>query len=129
MLPPLLRVLLNEPDLVRGYVSAYAALLRQDGAGWQARQRRRLSYLLALASGVLLALLFTGIALMLYAVTGNGHWVLWSVPAAPLAWALAAGWLLWRAPLAPPPFSRVREQVVQDMELFGLKGSDDELGT
>lgn len=54
MLPPLLRVLLDEPDLVRGYTSAYAALLRQDAAGWQARQRRRLCYLLALASGVLL---------------------------------------------------------------------------
>lgn len=123
MLPPLLRILLDEPDLVRSYASAYAVLLRQDAAGWQARQRRRLGYLLALASGVLLALLFTGIALMLYAVTGNGHWLLWSVPALPLTWALAAGWLLWRAPPARSPFQRVREQVAQDMELFGLKGS------
>jgi hypothetical protein len=124
MLPPLLRVLLDEPNLVRGYASAYAALLRQDAAGWQACQRRRLGYLLALASGVLLALLFTGIALMLYAVTGNGHWLLWSVPAVPLTWALAAGWLLWRAPPPLSPFPRVREQVAQDMELFGLKGSE-----
>ncbi|MBW8371884.1 MAG: hypothetical protein K0M66_13070 [Thiobacillus sp.] len=123
MLPPLLRILLDEPDLVRDYASAYAVLLRQDSAGWQARQRRRLGYLFALASCVLLALLFTGIALMLYAVTGNGHWLLWSVPALPLTWAFAAGWLLWRGPPAPSPFARVREQVAQDMELFGLKGS------
>jgi len=124
MLPPLLRVLLDEPDLISGYASAYAVLLRQDAAGWQARQRRRLGYLLALASGVLLALLFTGIALMMYAVTGNGHWALWSVPAVPLTWAFAAGWLLWRAPPEPPPFLRVREQVAQDMALFDLKGSE-----
>lgn len=57
MLPPLLRTLLGEPDLVRGS----AVLLRQDAAGWQARQRRRLGCLLALASGVLLALLFAGL--------------------------------------------------------------------
>ncbi|MDP1928048.1 MAG: hypothetical protein Q8K62_05995 [Thiobacillus sp.] len=92
MWPPLLRVLL--PDLISGYARAYAVLLRQDAAGWQARQMRRLGYLFAMGSGVLLALLLTGIALMLHAVTGDGHWLLWSVPAVPLIWALAAGWFL-----------------------------------
>ena len=129
MWPPLLRVLLDEPELISGYASAYAVLLRQDAAGWQARQIRRLGYLLAVASGVLLALLFTGIALMLYAVTGGGHWLLWSVPAVPLTWALAAGWLVWRAPPAASPVPRVCEQVAQDMALFGLKGSNDEFRT
>ncbi|MDO9221706.1 MAG: hypothetical protein Q7T90_11820 [Thiobacillus sp.] len=124
MWPPLLRVLLDEPELISGYASAYAVLLRQDAAGWRARQMRRLGYLLAVASGVLLALLFTGIALMLYAVTGGEHWLLWGVPAVPLTWAFAASWLLWRAPPTPSPFPRVREQVAQDMALFGLKGSE-----
>ncbi|MGK2951875.1 MAG: hypothetical protein ACSLEZ_05760 [Thiobacillus sp.] len=46
MLPPLLRVLLAQPTLLTGYASAYAALLRQDAAGWQARQLYKLGYLL-----------------------------------------------------------------------------------
>lgn len=37
MWPPLLRVLLDEPGLLSEYASAYAVLLRQDAAGWQAR--------------------------------------------------------------------------------------------
>lgn len=81
MWPPLLRVLLDEPGLLSEYASAYAVLLRQDAAGWQARQRQRLVYLLAVASGALLALLFAGVAMMLYAATGSGHWLLWAVPA------------------------------------------------
>ena len=129
MWPPLLRVLLDEPKLISGYASAYAVLVRQDAARWQARQLRRLGYLLAVATGVLLALLFTGVALMLYAVTGGDHWLLWAVPAVPLTWALVAGWLLWRAPPPASAFPRVCEQVAQDMALFGLKGSNDEFRT
>lgn len=121
MWPPLLRVLLDEPGLIRSYAQAYSVLLKQDAAGWQARQRRRLGYWLAMASGLLLALLFTGVGLMLYAVTGGGHALLWIVPAVPLVWSLVAAWLLWHTPPALSVFPRVREQVAQDMTLFGVK--------
>ncbi|MDD2893514.1 MAG: hypothetical protein PHF20_06250 [Halothiobacillaceae bacterium] len=128
MCPPLFRLLLEEPELICGYANAYAVLLWQDATGWQARQKRRLIYLFAIASGVLMAILLAGIALMLYAVTGpgheQGHWLLWSVPVVPLTWALVAGWLLWRAPPVGLLFVHVREQIAQDMALFKSKEAE-----
>jgi len=47
MLPPLLRVLLDEPRLVTKYASVYATLLKEDAAWWKAKQMRRLGYLLS----------------------------------------------------------------------------------
>lgn len=120
MLPPLLRVLLAQPKLLIGYTSAYAALLRLDAAGWQARQLRKLGYLLAAAGASLLAVLFAGVALMLYAVTGGGHWLLWAVPAVALLAAIVA-WRLARGSQTAPSFPHVREQLAEDMHLFGLK--------
>lgn len=121
MMPPLLRVLLGQPTLLTGYASAYAALLKQDAAWWQARQLRKLGYLLAAAAAGVLAVLFAGVALMLYAVTGGGHWLLWAVPAVSLLTAIVAAWRLTRAAQAAPSFPRVREQLAQDLQLFGLK--------
>jgi uncharacterized membrane protein YqjE len=121
MLPPLLRVLLAQPTLLTDYASAYAALLRQDVAWWQARQLRKLGYLLAAAGAGVLALLFAGVALMLYAVTGDGHWLLWAVPVVTLLAAIVAAWRLARVSQTAPSFPRVREQLAQDMQLFGLK--------
>jgi hypothetical protein len=121
MLPPLLRVLLSQPTLLTGYASAYAALLRQDAAWWQARQLRKLGYLLAAAGAGVLAVLFAGVALMLYAVTGGGHWLLWAVPAVALLAAIVAAWRLARISQTTPSFPRVREQLAQDIQLFSLK--------
>lgn len=121
MLPPLLRVLLAQPTLLAGYASAYTALLRQDAAGWQSRQLHKLGYLLAAAGAGMLAVLFGGIALMLYAVTGGGHWLLWAVPAAALLTSIVAAWRLTRASQATPAFPRVREQLAQDKQLFRSK--------
>lgn len=120
MLPPLLRVLLAQPTLLIGYASAYSALLRQDAAGWQARQLRKLGYLLAAAGAGLLAVLFAGVALMLYAVTGGGHWLLWAIPAVALLTAIVA-WRLARVSKTASAFPRVREQIAQDMQLFSSK--------
>ncbi|MGK2951874.1 MAG: hypothetical protein ACSLEZ_05755 [Thiobacillus sp.] len=54
----------------------------------------------------MLAVLFAGVALMLYAVTGGGHWLLWAVPAAALLTAIIAAWQLARAKTVPS-FPRV----------------------
>lgn len=118
MLPPLLRVLLTEPGLLHTYVSAYGELIREDASSWWSSKQRRLGYTLALAGFAVLSVLFTGVALMLYAVTGNGHWLLWVVPALPVTGALTAGWLLMRIPHERASFLRVREQITQDMQLL-----------
>lgn len=118
MLPPLLRVLLSEPGLLHTYASAYGELIHEDASSWWTSKKRRLGYSLALAGCVLLAVLFIGVALMLYAVTENGHWLLWVVPALPVVGALSAWWLLMHIPREHASFLRVREQITQDMKLL-----------
>lgn len=121
MLPPLVRAMLEEPGLFTGYVRAYAVLFKQDAAWWRARQVRRLASLGALAGGGFFAVLFGGVALMMFAVTGVAHWLLWVVPAVPALVALAAAWGLRHPHPESEIFPRVREQVAQDLRLFGLK--------
>lgn len=118
MLPPLLRVLLTEPGLLHTYASAYGELIHEDATSWWTSKKQRLAYSLLVAVCAMLAVLFVGVALMLYAATGNGHWLLWVVPALPVAGALAAWWLLVRLPRERASFLRVREQLTQDMQLL-----------
>ena len=120
MLPPLLRVLLTEPDLLHTYVSAYGELIRQDASGWWASKLRRFSYTLVAVGLALLAILFVGIALMLHAVTDIEHWLLWAVPALPLAGSLIALGLLMRIPRERASFLRVRAQAMQDVQLLEM---------
>jgi hypothetical protein len=120
MLPPLLRVLLTEPGLLHTYVSAYGELLYQDASYWWTSKQRRLGYTLAMVGCAVLAILFIGVALMLHAVTGNVHWLLWVVPALPVAGALAALWLRLRMPRERASFLRVRAQIKQDMQLLEM---------
>ena len=119
MLLRLLRLALREPALLGEHASAYADLLKQDAARWQARQVTRAVFGLAAAAGLLIGLTFAGVALMLYAATDAGHWLLWVVPAVPLAGALVAGLAARRAPA--PLFARVRQQFAEDAEVLNHK--------
>ena len=120
MLPPLLRVLMTEPGLLHTYISAYGELIQQDASSWWKLKQQRLGYTLAVVGCTVLAVLFIGVALMLHAVTGSEHWLLWLVPALPVAGALTALWLLLRTPREPTSFLRVRAQMLQDMQLLDM---------
>lgn len=126
MLPPLLRVLLGEPRLLIEYASAYAALLKEDVAWWQARQMRWLGYRLVAIVSLTLTIMLAGIALMLFAAIGRGHWVLWAVPAVPLLVAIAASWQARRTLPYLPAFARVRTQLELDRRLFDTREPKDE---
>lgn len=120
MLPPLLRVLLDEPALLQAYAAAYTELVREEAGTLQQRVVRRLAYAAGSAGCALLALVFMGVAVMLYAVSGRGHWLLWIVPAIPLVCALVMAGLLWRAP-GEPTFPKTRAQLDKDLQICGLK--------
>lgn len=123
MLPPLLRILLDEPALLTAHAAAYSELIKEESGMLQARIARRIGYLFVVYGCALLALLFAGVALMLYAVTGGGHWLLWLVPVVPLAVALVTGWVVWRQPRGAS-FPKTRAQIGEDMQMFGLKEAD-----
>ena len=121
MWPPLLRILLDEPALIFEHVAGYTALIHQETTCWQVQLKRRIRYFLLLVGSGLLALLFAGIALMLYAVTGISHWLLWAVPGVPLFGLIMASWGLARELPVPSTFPRLRSQFDKDLQLFGLK--------
>lgn len=124
MWPPLLRVLLHEPALLIEHGAGYAELIGEEAIAWQSGLKRRLGLWLALIGCGALALLFGGVALMLYAVTATAHWLLWAVPAVPLVALLAAAGLLARHDRGSAAFPRLRVQVDRDLQLFGLTGTD-----
>ena len=119
MLPPLLRILLDEPGLLTTHVAAYSDLLRQETGTLQARLRERAAYTVVLLASGLLALVFIGVALMLFAVSGVSHWLLWLVPAVPLAVALVTAVLLKGLPRVAA-YSQTRKQIDEDIRVLGL---------
>ena len=121
MWPPLLRVLLDEPALLAEHAAAYSALILEDAMRLQARLLRRLGYLFLLGAGVLLAVMFAGIALMLHAADEGLYWLLWTVPLIPLVAAAIGAWRLKGDTPGSAAFSRVRAQVADDMQLAGWK--------
>lgn len=141
---PLLRLLLERPQLLTEHLGAYGELLAADGATLVARAERRV-LLLALAGGLAAATAgLAGVALMLAAVL---HALLSLVPTAPTAlgvatlpaslWltlllvptltALGAWWAGHRArhDRADRPFAVLREQLLADLAVLreaGLTG-------
>ena len=63
MLPPLLRILLDEPALLTAHAAAYSELIKEESGMLQARIARRIGYLFVVYGCALLALLFAGVAL------------------------------------------------------------------
>lgn len=120
---PLLRLLVEQPQLLGEHVAAYASLAATEGTLAVAGVRRRMALqLLALACGAV-SIGLVGVAVMLWAVLpinslrpGAG-WVLMMVPAVP---AGAALWLYraTRQPRGYDPFAALKEQGVADLALL-----------
>lgn len=120
MLPPLLRILLDEPRLLATHIANYSDLIRQETGSIQSRLAQRVGLTIVLAGSVFLTVTFLGIALMLYAVSGVSHWLLWLVPLVPLVASMVAGTMLMNLP-REKGYPRTRAQFDEDMQVLGLK--------
>ncbi len=118
MLPPLLKIALDEPSLLFSHAAAYIGLASVEIQDWEARLRQRLVLLLLLSGALLMTLILGGVSLMLYATSSAGHWLLWAVPLAPLLVTLLVAALLVRKPGMAAPLSRVRAQLEKDMHCY-----------
>ncbi len=98
MLHPLLRLVLARPDLLADHASAYAELAVVNARQAMALWRLRLLGWALLGAGVLLCIVFAGVALMLYGALAAPPqpWLLWAVPTAPALLALCGAWLARR---------------------------------
>lgn len=120
-LHPLLRLAVDEPQLLAEHVAAYGALIVEEGAVAVARSQRRLACQALALAALVVGLTLAGVATLLWAALPAAAmvqpWLLWAVPAAPLLLALA---LLWgaRDPAGPAPFAGLRRQAAADLGLW-----------
>lgn len=111
---PLLRLVVQRPDLVIEHASAYAALAANEGSAALARMLRQRAWqllaLLCFAMGAVLA----GVSLLLWAalpqVAVGLRWLMFVVPGVPLLAAVAA-WLVSRPETHGPAFEGLAAQV------------------
>ncbi len=121
MIHPFLKKLATEPSLFVEHASAYASLatleVREVGLSW----KRRAVALSACVSLSLLAVAFTGLALMLFAVIPvqdmPAPWALLAVPAALWLGCGVLWWLGAREPV-PEPFTNLRQQWAADTRMM-----------
>lgn len=118
---PLLRLLVDRPQLLAEHVDAYAALIAVEvpriSAAWQ---RSALLHALALGSA-LVGTTLAGVSVMLWAtapaVPPPTLWILLAVPAVPLVAALAFA-LAARSAHALDATGTLREQVRADIAMW-----------
>ena len=121
MIHPLLRLIATEPQILGDHVEAYAELVgdevRKTSSAWSLRIAL---YLAALALACV-ALVLTGVALMLWAsLPPSGFqvpWVLVAVPATGFVAAMACGLLARRNPVENA-FDNVKKQLSADMAML-----------
>lgn len=120
MIHPFLKKLATEPTLFAEHASAYAGLATLEARELAVVWRRRAVAVSVCVSLALLALAFSGLAIMLAAVipwqSMPAPWVLVGLPAA--LW-VASGILWWvgaREPLTQP-FAHLRQQWAVDTQL------------
>lgn len=120
MLPPLLKIIINEPRLLTEHLDAYSHLVIKDVSLWQASIKRQMKWRMVLGSNLFLFLLLTGIAVMLWGTTQTSHWSLIVIPLIPLLIVIVAAFMRPRSETMRPPFAALKKQFNSDMEM--LKG-------
>jgi uncharacterized membrane protein YqjE len=82
MIHPLFRLLVSEPQMLADHVEAYAELVTEEVGAVAARMKRRLVMQVVSLAGIVLAVFFGLIALMLWAAVPElrAPWVLVAVP-------------------------------------------------
>ena len=122
MLPPLLKIIINEPRLLTEHLDAYSQLLIKDVSLWQTSMKRQMKWRMALGGNLFLFLLFAGIAVMLWGTTQTPHWSLIVVPLIPLLIVIVAALMLPRKDSVRQPFAALKKQFCSDMQM--LKGGN-----
>jgi uncharacterized membrane protein YqjE len=121
MIHPLLRLITSEPQLLGDHVEAYADLVGEEAKKTATAWGLRLALFAASLALLVVALVLTGVAIMLWAAvpTGDLHapWVLVAVPV--ITFALAAGCILYaRKSPVENAFDNVKKQLSADMAML-----------
>lgn len=123
MLPPLLKIIINEPGLLSEHLEAYSQLLIKDVTLWRASLKRQMKWKMVLGGNLVLFLLLSGIAIMLWGATQTTHWSLIVIPLIPLFFAIVSALMLSRKDTVREPFVTLKKQLCSDIQM--LKGGND----
>ena len=118
MLPPLLRIMINEPRLLSEHAEAYSHLVVKEAHLWEAAFKRRLMLKLVTGSSLFFTLVFAGIALMIWGATDHTHWTLIVVPLVPLVVFIALLIMLANDDKLVKPFEATKKQFCNDISMF-----------
>ena len=126
MVPPLLRLIATQPQLLLNHAEAYADLLSEElGQAAGRWKQRTVLFSLALACLAISAVL-AGVALMLWATTPaadiHAPWALLLTPLLPLALA-ACCLAMARGSAHTSSFGNVRQQIKNDMDMLREVGT------
>jgi hypothetical protein len=118
---PLLRLVVDEPQVLAEHLAAYASLLVEEGGQAIERSQRRFGQQALGGIAIVVGATLCGVALMLWGALPSDAmpqpWLLLAVPALPLV--VAAGLLApRRGGNEPIAFERVRRQAIADAELW-----------
>lgn len=122
MLPPLLKIIINEPGLLSEHLDAYSQLLIKDVSLWQTSLKRQMKWKMALGGNLVLFLLLSGIAVMLWGTTQSSHWSLIVIPLIPLFFVIVCAVMLPRKDTVREPFVTLKKQLCSDIQM--LKGGN-----
>ncbi|MBE7941380.1 MULTISPECIES: phage holin family protein [Ramlibacter] len=122
MVHPIFTILIARPELVMDHVAGYASLVQEEAstAGMDLA-KRAIAWAVA-ALGLLLFLVFTGVAVMLGAVMGEFHWTLVVVPGVALVVAVA-GAAMARQHTPSKAFTELRAQLDADVQALRTLGA------
>jgi hypothetical protein len=121
MIHPLLRLIATEPQILGDHVEAYAELVGDEVRKTSSAWANRLGLYLAAAGLGCIGLIFTGVALMLWAsLPASGFqapWLLVVVPAVAFVAALICAVMAARSPIESA-FDNVKKQLNADMAML-----------
>jgi hypothetical protein len=121
MIHPLLRLIATEPQILGDHVEAYAELVGDEVRKTSGAWAMRLGLYLGALSLLGIGLVFTGVALMLWAALPpsglQAPWVLVAVPAITFVAALVCAIQARRTPIGSA-FDNVKKQLSADMAML-----------
>lgn len=118
MLPPLLRIMINEPRLLIEHAEAYSQLVVQEAHLWQEAIKRRAMLKMATGASLFFTLLFAGIALMIWGATDHSHWTLFVVPLLPFLAFVILLMVIANDDKSIKPFAATKTQFCNDISMF-----------
>lgn len=119
---PIFSILIARPELVVDHVAGYAALVQEEASSAGSELAKQALGWGVAAVGLLLFLIFTGVAVMLGAVQGEFHWALVLVPGVALAAAIA-GFAMARQHHPQSAFTELRAQLDADAQALRTLGA------